>query len=116
MGQSTHPSLKRQVCLYHTSPRKNLKSLLLHGVQVGLARGKLLAVWTVEKRLIGWSVNHVQHRHSTDKTVVLEMRVPAADLTKRKDGVFTLSRDVHSAEITGIITNGHALRIYTGNA
>lgn len=62
---------------YHWTPRSNLASIAVDGLDPSRARGKLRVVWCCEETRVAWAVGHVAKHHecSPDDMVLLRLRV-----------------------------------------
>jgi hypothetical protein len=66
------------VILRHSTPARNLPSILRAGLLTSRAEGKLAAVWLTAPSRTTWAVLHAIKRHGgrVETTVVLELDVP----------------------------------------
>jgi hypothetical protein len=101
------------VTLLHSTPRRNLKSILTTGLQPGLARGKTKAVWLATPGKRQWAREHVSERHSTPEADVITLTVtlPREALRRFKRGVWTCPNLISPQSITRV---GH-LGIFRGD-
>jgi hypothetical protein len=89
--------------LQHATPRNNLRSIFRIGLQPGLARGKLRAVWLHTVAKSSWAVKHVSKRHDVEEenVVVLIVKVPRSMLRRNRRGVWYCPRLIIPEQIYG---------------
>jgi hypothetical protein len=78
------------IVLHHATPRRNLRSIFLTGLQPSLARGKLKAVWLHALAKRSWAIQHVARRHhvAPRNVVVLTVTVPRSAVRRNRRGVW----------------------------
>lgn len=102
---STYPrKSNRLVTIQHATPRRNVRSIFLTGLQPGLAKGKLKAVWLHASNRTAWATAHVARRHHVpeSKVVILTVRVPRSWLCRNRKSVWYCSRPIHPRQITAV--------------
>jgi hypothetical protein len=99
MSQSTTLSLR------HATPRRNLDSIGLFGLDPACARSaSLKAVWLHKPSRTSWAIPHVAARHAAPvaEVVVLTVRVPRAWLVRTKRGLWFCRRLIPADRIVSI--------------
>ena len=74
--------------LYHTTPRKNLTTILQLGISPTMSKGKTPTVWLHTLSRTGWAYAHLSKHHKCFDFVTLEVRIPRSDLTRRRTGIW----------------------------
>ena len=74
--------------LYHTTPRKNLETILQLGISPTMSKGKSPTVWLHTLSRTGWAYAHLSKHHKCFDFVTLEVRIPRSDLTRRRIGIW----------------------------
>jgi hypothetical protein len=74
------------------------------GLQPGLARGKLKAVWLHATAKTCWAVRHVSHRHHVpaERVVVLAVRVPRSQLRRNRRGLWYCPHRIDPRQIIAV--------------
>jgi hypothetical protein len=90
--------------LYHITPRRNLKSILRHGILAGKALGRRKAVWAVVKSMIPWALIHVTFRQacSLNSLMILKIRVPADRVKRHRGELRYIPADVPPGDIVEV--------------
>ncbi len=70
--------------LYHVTPAENARSIEASGIDPKYSRGKMRAVWLVNKGNILWSVAHVssQHHAPVDELVICACLIDWSDMKR----------------------------------
>jgi len=94
----------RLVTIQHATPRRNVRSIFLTGLQPGLAKGKLKAVWLHASTRTAWATSHVADRHhvAEGKVVVLTVQVPRSWLRRHSRGVWYCNRTINPRQIMSV--------------
>lgn len=76
--------------LYHTTLRRNLRSILRVGLDPARSTGKLPAVWLHTAGRLEWALLHTlaKHRCRLEDVVVLEVRLPERSLRRKWRGIW----------------------------
>lgn len=83
--------------LFHTSPARNLGSILQFGILRRFAQVLGGHIWLHPRRLRNWAREHVRERHkigARGAVVVFEVNLPAHWVTCRPSGLRTVCLDV----------------------
>ncbi len=96
--------------LLHVSLRRNLASIWRLGVSPAFARCGLPVSWFVVPSRRTWAISHVADRHGVAiaDLVVLRVSVPRSQLVRRRRGVWTSARPVHSIVSVSLPSSGPA--------
>ena len=92
--------------LRHSTPRRNLPSIVKAGLLCSKSQGKKPVVWLHSPSRTGWAVLHTVKRHKggVDDVVTLEIDVPRAWLKKHGRCTWYCIRDIPPDRIRGLIT------------
>ena len=103
------------VRVYHITPRRNLDSIRMHGIDPRYSQGDLRAVWFVAGCKIRWALLHCAKRHSVSRAQLIILYADVSiDVLKRHavkhlfyatesvtaTGVYALSTDRHQPNST----------------
>ena len=80
--------------LYHTTPRRNLPSILQTGISPTMSLGKKPIVWFHTLSLSGWAYAHLSKHHKCFDLITFEVEIPRSHLTRRRRGIWTADADV----------------------
>jgi hypothetical protein len=91
--------------LRHSTPAKNLASILRRGLLVSKSKGRLAAVW-LHAAKTSWAVLHTVHRHGgpVEQVVVLDVAVPRRWLRRSRRGLWYALRDIPAGRIRDVVT------------
>lgn len=95
--------------LYHATLKRNLESILLHGLDPAFALNrKNPRVWLHTKSRQHWAVAHAQKRHqvSLSEVVIIEVSIPRSRLKRRWRGLWTTHE-----RITAFISTTDAVKL-----
>ena len=92
--------------LRHSTPRKNLASIVAHGLLTSKSQGKLKAVWLCSPERTSWAVLHVAKRHGArvEGIVTLEISVPRSWLRRNRRGTWYCTKDIPPERIARLFT------------
>ncbi len=92
--------------LRHCTPRKNLASIVAHGLLIARSKGKLKAVWLCSPDRTSWAVLHVAKKHGArvENVVTLEIDVPRSWLRRSRRDVWYCTRDIPAERIARLFT------------
>jgi hypothetical protein len=87
--------------LYHLSPRRNLVSILEHGLRLSCAQSRQRVIWLCEGHRVAWGVRHIEKRHvcPVDYLSIFQVNVPVMDCKKFRDGIWLYGKDVPPASV-----------------
>jgi hypothetical protein len=82
--------------LRHSTPKRNLRSILRLGLLCSKSRGKLKAVWVHAKGKSTWATIHTVERHGgrVEEVVIVEVEVPRSWLRRHSRGLWACLEDV----------------------
>ena len=91
--------------LRHATPRRNLPSILRHGLLCGKSRGRLQVVWLHAPSKSAWALLHAVKRHGgrVEGVVVLEVEVPRGWLRRGRRRLWYSVEDVPPGRIRRVI-------------
>ena len=80
--------------LYHTTPRKNLTSILQSGITPTMSKGKAPIVWLHTLTRTGWAYAHLSKHHECFDFITFEVEISRSQLTRRRRGIWTTDSPV----------------------
>lgn len=77
--------------LYHATPKANLESIQIEGLDPTRSKGKEALVWLHTKSRRDWAVLHTINRHKCEVSdvIVIEVEIPRLKLRRRWRGIWT---------------------------
>lgn len=87
--------------LYHATPRQNLDSIFMHGLQPENSKGKQVAIWMHTKSKQAWTLLHIASHQKVhpNELVLLEVRIPRNRLQRRRRGIWITKQPIESFKI-----------------
>lgn len=82
--------------LYHTTHKRNLASILKHGLDPARSQGKRRAVWIHVREMTHWALSHccLRHKWNIFALVRIKVRVPKAWVKRHNDKLFYCLRTI----------------------
>ena len=98
---------------YHATPKRNLDSIMMHGICTHYAQGKRPLTWihSITKR--EWSIIHTMQRHNIkiEDLTILMIDIPRSWTTRTKwKGIYTVSRHIPIDRISYVDSTQEILR------
>ena len=90
---------------YHWTPRSNLESIAMTGLDPTYSAGRKAVVWTCDETRVAWAVGHVAHAHecSPDEMVLLRVRVDGLDGVRTSwPAVLVYGKRIPASRICGV--------------
>jgi len=105
--------MAQSIVLYHSTPSRKVRSILMHGILPELSRGAQAVTWLHVPGRMEWALTHVAQRHGSEAVVSLRVLVPRAWLTRRRRGVWTCARAIppgliQAVNIVGLVRRAAA--------
>ncbi len=94
------------VVLCHTTPLTRLPGILASGILPELSKGARKESWLHTPGKRDWALSHVRERHHTDRVVSLRLSVRRDWITRRRPGVYTVSRPIPASMIQAVSVVG----------
>jgi hypothetical protein len=69
-----------EMILYRTTPRRNVPSILRHGLLTAKSQGKMAVIWLHSAAKRDWAKAHVMQRHNTLDTATFAVHVSRSTL------------------------------------
>jgi hypothetical protein len=91
--------------ILHTTPRKNLASILERGLlRYSRGRGQPV-VWCHTKRKMEWAIRHLakHHRCNPSDMVMLASNIPKRWLCRYRYGIYRVWRDIPASAILTVV-------------